>query len=109
MRGARTDPILAPEARVYTDPEIFGIERTGLLSRGWYAPGGDENETLRKLAPQDLETTVAEDIDLVESVPRRFYSRDDRSGLLEIDPKRGVNSKHPVLHLQTGMREVVDG
>ena len=37
--------------------------------RGWYSIDGVESETVRQLAVQDRETTVEEDIHLVESVP----------------------------------------
>ena len=43
--------------------------------RGWYTVDGEENETIRKLAIQDRETTVAEDISLVQSVHRGLHSR----------------------------------
>ena len=36
--------------------------------RGWYTEGGSESAVIRQLAVQDRETTVEEDIHLVESV-----------------------------------------
>ena len=77
--------------------------------RGWYSVGGTENETVRQLARQDRQTTVEEDIHLVESVQRGLNSRGYRPGPLVLDPKCGVNSEHPVMHLQKWMREAVDG
>ena len=77
--------------------------------RGWYSVDGAENETVRQLAMQDRETTVEEDIHLVESVQRGLKSRGYRPGPLVLDPKCGVNSEHPVMHLQRWMREAVDG
>lgn len=77
--------------------------------RGWYSVGGEDNETVRKLALQDRATTVEEDIHLVESVQRGLGSRGYRPGPLVIDPKGGVNSEHPVMHLQRWMREAIDG
>lgn len=77
--------------------------------RGWYSVDGQENETVRKLAVQDRETTVEEDIHLVESVQRGLKSRGYRPGPLVVDPKGGVNSEHPVMHLQKWMREAIDG
>ena len=69
--------------------------------RGWYAPGGLDDPKIRQLAVQDRETTVAEDIELVESVQRGLSSRGYRPGPLVVDPKGGVNSEHPVMHLST--------
>jgi phenylpropionate dioxygenase-like ring-hydroxylating dioxygenase large terminal subunit len=77
--------------------------------RGWYAEGGAENATVRKLARQDRETTVEEDIHLVESVQRGLTSRGYRPGPLVIDPHGGVNSEHPIMHLQRWIREAVAG
>ena len=76
--------------------------------RGWYSIGGAENETVRKLAVQDRETTVAEDIGLVESVHRGLKSRGYVPGPLVLDPGCGVNSEHSILHLQRWMREAID-
>jgi len=77
--------------------------------RGWYSVGGQENETVRGLAVQDRETTVEEDIHLVESVQRGLKSRGYVPGPLVVDPCGGVNSEHPVMHLQRWMREAIDG
>jgi len=80
-----------------------------IVWRGWYSAGGAENLAVRKLAVQDRETTVEEDIRLVESVQRGLHSRGYRPGPLVIDPEGGVNSEHPVMHLQRWMREAIDG
>lgn len=77
--------------------------------RGWYTPDGIEDEKVRLLAKQDRATTVEEDIHLVESVQRGLSSRGYRPGPLVVDPKGGVNSEHPVMHLQRWMREAIDG
>lgn len=77
--------------------------------RGWYSVNGEENPALRKLAKQDRETTVEEDIHLVESVQKGLSSRGYRPGPLVIDPNGGVNSEHPVMHLQQWMREGIEG
>ncbi len=79
-----------------------------ILWRGWYSIDGAEDEIARKLAIQDRETTVEEDIHLVESVQRGLKSRGYRPGPLVLDPKCGVNSEHSVMHLQQWMREAVD-
>ena len=77
--------------------------------RGWYSSGGQYDETVRRLAVQDRLTTVEEDIHLVESVQRGLQSRGYRPGPLVVDPKGGVNSEHPILHLQKWMRAAIDG
>jgi phenylpropionate dioxygenase-like ring-hydroxylating dioxygenase large terminal subunit len=76
--------------------------------RGWYSVGGEENDIVRQMAVQDRETTVAEDIDLVESVQRGLKSRGYVPGPLVVDPKCGVNSEHSILTLQRWMKESVD-
>lgn len=75
--------------------------------RGWYSVGGNDNETVRKMALQDRATTVEEDIRLVESVQKGLKSRGYVPGPLVVDPKCGVNSEHSILHLQRWMREAV--
>lgn len=77
--------------------------------RGWYSVGGEDNETVRRMAVQDRATTVEEDIHLVESVQKGLKSRGYKPGPLIVDPKCGVNSEHSVMHLQRWMREAVDG
>ena len=59
--------------------------------------------------PYKPATTVEEDIHLVESVQRGLGSRGYRPGPLVIDPCGGVNSEHPVMHLQKWMRDAIDG
>ena len=76
--------------------------------RGWYSVGGAENDIVRQMAVQDRETTVAEDIGLVESVQRGLKSRGYIPGPLVVDPKCGVNSEHSILTLQRWMKEAVD-
>jgi phenylpropionate dioxygenase-like ring-hydroxylating dioxygenase large terminal subunit len=76
--------------------------------RGWYSIGGVEDDKIRLLAKQDRETTVEEDIHLVESVQRGLGSRGYRPGPLVIDPCSGVNSEHPIMHLQKWMKEAID-
>ena len=76
--------------------------------RGWYSMDGAESEVVRQLAIQDRETTVAEDIGLVESVQRGLASRGYRPGPLVIDPGYGVNSEHSIAVLQNWMRQASD-
>jgi phenylpropionate dioxygenase-like ring-hydroxylating dioxygenase large terminal subunit len=77
--------------------------------RGWYSENGSEDQVVRDLAVQDRETTVEEDIHLVESVYRGLKSRGYRPGPLVLDPDCGVNSEHSIETLQQWMREAVDG
>jgi phenylpropionate dioxygenase-like ring-hydroxylating dioxygenase large terminal subunit len=77
--------------------------------RGWYSIGGAEDAKVRQLARQDRETTVEEDIHLVESVQRGLHSRGYVPGPLVVDPNGGVNSEHPVMHLQKWMKDAIDG
>ncbi len=77
--------------------------------RGWYARRDDDLTAVRELAVQDRETTVEEDIHLVESVQRGLSSRGYVPGPLVVDPCGGVNSEHSILALQSWMREAVNG
>ena len=61
-----------------------------------------------QLAVQDRETTVEEDIHLVESVQRRLKSCGYRPGPLVMDPACGVNSEHSIAVLQSWMRDALD-
>lgn len=76
--------------------------------RGWYSVNGEPSEVLEKLAQQDRETTVAEDITLVESVQRGMNSRGYTPGPLVLNPACGVNSEHSIRHLQQWMRQAVE-
>ncbi|MEP1207189.1 MAG: aromatic ring-hydroxylating dioxygenase subunit alpha [Rhizobiaceae bacterium] len=76
--------------------------------RGWYSIDGEPSETVFDLAQQDRETTVEEDIHLVESVQRGLRSNGYRPGPLVVDPDGGVNSEHSVAVLQDWMRQAVD-
>ncbi len=77
--------------------------------RGWFTPGGHDDEAIRRLARQDRTTTVEEDIRLVESVQRGLGSRGYRPGPLIVDPKGGVRSEHALAALQGWMRDAVEG
>ncbi|SLN67371.1 3-phenylpropionate/cinnamic acid dioxygenase subunit alpha [Roseovarius albus] len=76
--------------------------------RGWFTEDGAESDVIRGLAVQDRQTTVEEDIHLVESVHKGLKSRGYKPGPLVLDPKRGVNSEHSIQKLQQWMREAVD-
>ena len=75
--------------------------------RGWYTREGQTDSVIRQLAVQDRQTTVEEDIHLVESVQRGLHSRGYRPGPLVVDPNCGVNSEHSVQALHQWMREAV--
>ena len=77
--------------------------------RGWYTEHGEESQVIRDLAVQDRETTVEEDIVLVESVQRGLKSKGYVPGPLVLDPRGvGVMSEHSIAALQQWMREAVD-
>ncbi|MGR3484759.1 MAG: aromatic ring-hydroxylating oxygenase subunit alpha [Paracoccaceae bacterium] len=76
--------------------------------RGWYTPGGIDDDLIRRLAVQDRQTTVEEDIHLVESVMKGLRSRGYRPGPLVVDPRGGVMSEHSIARLHDWMREAVD-
>ena len=68
-----------------------------------------KSDVISDLAIQDRQTTVEEDIHLVESVQRGLNSKGYVPGPLVVDPGSGVNSEHSVKALQQWMREGVDG
>ncbi|NKC13963.1 MAG: hypothetical protein GKR94_17775 [Gammaproteobacteria bacterium] len=51
---------------------------------------------MARAAAQDLNTTVAEDVRLVESVQRGLESGGYQPGPLIIDPNGGANSEHSI-------------
>ena len=73
--------------------------------RGWYTVDGEESPVIRDLAVQDRESTVEEDIHLVESQQRGYKCLGYRPGPLVIDPQGGVNSEHSIKVLQQWVRE----
>ena len=77
--------------------------------RGWYSVDGVDSLDIKTLAQQDLDTTVSEDIRLVESVQRGLASRGYRAGPLIIDPNEGLRSEHSIRALHAWTREAVDG
>jgi phenylpropionate dioxygenase-like ring-hydroxylating dioxygenase large terminal subunit len=82
------------------------VDRTDVV-RGWYAPDGERDETVLKMAEQDRATTLAEDVRLVESVQRGLMSRGYRAGPLILDPKFGVDSEHSVRALKDWLLEAL--
>ncbi|MBX2881574.1 MAG: aromatic ring-hydroxylating dioxygenase subunit alpha [Granulosicoccus sp.] len=80
-----------------------------IVYRGWYAAPDSDESLLYDLAKQDRETTVEEDIHLVESVQRGLNSRGYKPGPLVLDPQYGIKSEHSIEVLQRWIRESVDG
>lgn len=68
--------------------------------RGWYTEDGADSALVRKLAAQDRETTVEEDVKIVEAVQRGLRSRGYQPGPLVLDPKGGVASEHSIKALR---------
>ncbi len=71
--------------------------------RGWYTLDGLESTVIRDLAALDHQTTVTEDIRIVESVQRGLKSRGYSPGPLVLDPEFGINSEHSIRTLQEWM------
>ena len=83
--------------------------RTTRVVRQWFAVDGVESDTLYRLAEQDLSTTVAEDIRLVNSVQRGLESGGYRPGPLVINPAGGVESEHSIRALYGWLEEAMEG
>ena len=77
------------------------------VTRGWFAPEDAYTDEIEGLAQQDLETTVAEDVRLVNSVQRGLQSKGYRPGPLLIDGNLGLNSEHSIAALQRWVKEAV--
>ncbi len=80
---------------------------TVMVHRGWFGSSDTDEAILRDLAQQDRNTTVEEDIHIVESVQRGLNSRGYVPGPLVVDPNSGVQSEHSIKALQQWMRESV--
>ena len=78
------------------------------VHRGWYTAGGMREEVIEKLAQQDLDTTVAEDVRLVNSVQRGLKSKGYTPGPLVLDPGFGVNSEHSIRTLNGWLLQALD-
>ena len=81
--------------------------RTTRVTRQWFAAEGAEPDLVESLAEQDLRTTVAEDVRLVESVQRGLESGGYRPAPLVIDPAGGVNSEHSIRALYEWLGEAM--
>ncbi len=82
-------------------------QRTTRVIRRWFSVDGIESDTLYRLAEQDLNTTVAEDIRLVEAVQRGLESGGYRPGPLVINPAGGVMSEHSIAALNGWLDEAL--
>ena len=78
------------------------------VHRGWYTARGAGKEAVEKLAQQDLDTTVAEDVRLVNSVQRGLRSKGYTPGPLVLDPGFGVNSEHSIRTLNEWLLQALD-
>lgn len=78
------------------------------LYRGWYNENGEHSNIVTQLAIQDRETTVAEDILLIESVHRGMNNIGYKPGPLVLDPNGGVKSEHSIKALQQWTREALE-
>lgn len=78
------------------------------VSRGWYSVDGIEDAEILRLAEQDRVTTVAEDIELVNSVQRGLRSKGYAPGPLILDPKLGVNSEHSIKALNDWLLQALE-
>ena len=81
--------------------------RTTRVLRQWFAADGVGPDLVESLAEQDLRTTVAEDVRLVESVQRGLESGGYRPAPLVIDPAGGVNSEHSIRALYEWLGEAM--
>ncbi len=79
-----------------------------LVYRGWYTINGEESDVIRQLAKQDRNTTVEEDLVLVESVQRGMKSRGYQGGPLVVDPEEGVLSEHSLVAIHNWVREAIN-
>ncbi len=75
--------------------------------RGWHTPHGDALDHITQLAQQDYDTTVVEDIRLVNSVQKGLKSRGYVPGPLVLDPEFGVNSEHSIRAIHDWVRKAM--
>ncbi|MEM7208450.1 MAG: aromatic ring-hydroxylating dioxygenase subunit alpha [Pseudomonadota bacterium] len=66
------------------------------VHRDWFSTSDEASETTKQVAELDRNTTVAEDILLVNSVQKGLKSKGYRPGPLVINPNFGVNSEHTI-------------
>lgn len=86
-----------------------GVDQA-VVTRGWHTPDGVPSDVIMQLAKQDQDTTVAEDVKLVNAaVQHGLNNRGYRPGPLIIDPNYGVNSEHSIRALHDWVREALAG
>ncbi len=78
------------------------------VRRGWYARNGESDATARTMSRLDRDTTLAEDIDIVESVQRGLESGHYEPGPLVVNPRGGVMSEHSIATFQRWVRDALD-
>ena len=84
------------------------VEKT-MAFRGWYTVGGEPSEVVDGLARQDRETTVAEDVVIVNAVQRGLNSLGYRPGPLVLDPAFGLMSEHSIKAFKGWVLEALAG
>ena len=77
--------------------------------RGWHTAGGEASEVVDGLARQDRETTVAEDVAIVNAVQRGLNSLGYRPGPLVLDPAFGLMSEHSIKAFKGWVLEALEG
>jgi len=82
------------------------VDRTPFF-RDWFSLDGVESETVHKVAEEDANTTVAEDLALVRSVQKGMASRGYQPGPLVLDPDMGLNSEHTVAAIKAWYQEAM--
>ena len=78
------------------------------VHRGWYSHDGVVDDRLQKVIDLDRDTTVSEDLALVEKVQRGLASLGYKPGPLVVNPNHGIDSEHSLTKLHEWMREAVD-
>ena len=78
------------------------------VHRDWYSTSDEASETTKQVAQLDRDTTVAEDIKLVNSVQRGLKSKGYQPGPLVINPGFGVNSEHTIKSIKEWVLEAME-
>ncbi|MEM7293143.1 MAG: aromatic ring-hydroxylating dioxygenase subunit alpha [Pseudomonadota bacterium] len=77
------------------------------VHRDWFSTHEEASDTTREVAQLDRDTTVAEDILLVNSVQRGLKSKGYNPGPLVINPEYGVNSEHTIKSIKDWVLEAM--
>ena len=75
------------------------------VHRDWFSTSDEASETTKHVAQLDRDTTVAEDIKLVNSVQRGLRSKGYQPGPLVLNPEFGVNSEHTIKSIKDWVLE----